>query len=62
VRLKLASNAAVKGGALTVDSQGGVVTLGGSVESERQVNNAAAIARRVRGVKKVVNNIVARPH
>ena len=58
VRIKLAGDAEVKGGALKVDVQQGVVTLGGTVETQRQKDKATKLAKKVNGVKQVVNNIV----
>ena len=60
VRIKLASDAVVKGGALQVDVKDGVVTIGGSVEVEKQKDRAAKLAKGVKGVKQVVNNITIR--
>ena len=57
VRLKLASDPDVKGGALNVDVKEGVVTLSGTVETQRQKDKAARIAKKVKGVKSVVNSI-----
>jgi hyperosmotically inducible protein len=57
VRLKLAADVDVKGGGLKVDSKGGVVTLGGIVETQHQKDKASRIAKHVKGVKSVVNNI-----
>lgn len=57
VRIKLSADAEVKGGALSVDCNQGVVTLGGTVESSRQKDKAAKLAKKVKGVKQVVNNI-----
>lgn len=57
VRIKLASDQVVKGGALNVDVKQGVVTLGGVVENEKQKDRAAKIAKKVKGVKQVINNI-----
>jgi hyperosmotically inducible protein len=57
VRLRLASDPDVKGGALTVDVKNGVVTIGGTVESSHQKDKAAKLAKKVSGVKAVVNNI-----
>lgn len=57
VRIKLASDIDVKGGGLQVDVKQGVVTLAGSVESQMQKDKASRIAKKVKGVKKVVNNI-----
>ena len=58
VRLRLAGDADVKGGALTVDVKNGVVTIGGTVETPHQKDKAAKLAKKVKGVKQVVNNIV----
>ncbi len=60
VRIKLASDAVVKGGALMVDVKDGVVTLGGSVEQDKQKDRAAKLAKGVKGVKQVINNITIR--
>jgi hyperosmotically inducible protein len=62
VRYKLASDVDVKGGGLKVDVKQGVVTLGGLVESDMQKEKAARIAKKVKGVKKVVNNIEVKTH
>jgi len=60
VRRKLASDPVVKGGALQVDVQQGVVTLRGSVELAKQKTRAEKIAKKVDGVKKVVNQLEVR--
>jgi osmotically-inducible protein OsmY len=57
VRLKLASDPDVKGGALGVDVKQGVVTLSGAVEIPKQRDKAEKLTRKVKGVKSVVNNI-----
>lgn len=57
VRIALASDIDVKGGNLKVDVKDGVVTLAGNVESSAQKDKATHIAKKVKGVKKVVNNI-----
>jgi osmotically-inducible protein OsmY len=57
VRLKLTSDPDVKGGALQVDVKQGVVTLSGAVEMQKQRDKAEKIARKVKGVKSVVNKI-----
>ena len=57
VRLKLAGDPEVKGGALQVDVKNGVVTIGGVVETQRQRDKAAKLAKKIKGVKQVVNNI-----
>lgn len=57
VMIKLADDPVVKGGALKVDVKDGVVTLSGSVEMDKQKDKAERVAKKVKGVKKVVNNI-----
>jgi hyperosmotically inducible periplasmic protein len=57
VRIKLAGDPVVKGGGLDVKVEKGVATLSGSVELPKQKEKAAAVARKVKGVKQVVNNI-----
>lgn len=57
VRMKLAGDSVVKGGALTVEVKDGVVTLSGNVQAEKQKDKAVHLARGVKGVKSVVNNI-----
>ena len=57
VRIKLASDTIVKGGALNVDVKQGVVTLGGMVENNRQKDRAAKLTKSVKGVKQVINNL-----
>ena len=60
VRLKLAGDQVVKGGALTVDVQQGVVTLSGQLELPKQKERAAKLAKGIKGVKQVVNSITLR--
>jgi osmotically-inducible protein OsmY len=57
VRRRLASDQVVKGGAIEVDVQNGVVTLKGLVEQEKQKERAAKIAKKVNGVKSVNNDL-----
>jgi hyperosmotically inducible protein len=57
VRMKLAVDAVVKGGALGVAVKDGVVTLSGSVAQAKQRQKAERLARSVKGVKQVVNTI-----
>ncbi|MDE3198547.1 MAG: BON domain-containing protein [Acidobacteriota bacterium] len=57
VRSKLAADQLVKGGDLTVEVKGGVVTITGKVREQKQRDKAERIAKRVHGVKSVVNNI-----
>lgn len=60
VRIKLASDAVVKGGALEVDVKNGVVTVSGQVEQDKQKDRATKLAKSVKGVKQVINNITLR--
>ncbi len=64
VRIKLAGDREVKGGGenFKVDVKNGVVTLSGTVESQRQKDRAAKLTRKVKGVKQVVNNLVIAKH
>lgn len=57
VRLRLAGDPDVKGGALQAVSKDGVVTLTGVVETPGQREKATKLAKKVKGVKQVVNNI-----
>ena len=60
VKIKLASDAVVKGGGLDVEVKDGVVTLGGAVELPNQKERAEKLAKKVKGVKQVINNITIR--
>jgi osmotically-inducible protein OsmY len=57
VKRKLANDPDVKGGALEIDVKEGVVTLRGKVETEKLKQKAERLAKKVNGVKKVVNEI-----
>jgi hyperosmotically inducible periplasmic protein len=57
VRMKLAGDSVVKGGALNVEVKSGVVTLSGNVQSEKQRSKAERLTHKVKGVKSVVNQI-----
>jgi hyperosmotically inducible protein len=60
VSIRLASDQIVKGGGLKVDVKDGVVTLSGQVELLHQKDRAAMLAKKVKGVKQVINNITLR--
>jgi osmotically-inducible protein OsmY len=60
VRLKLANDQVVKGGALQVDVKQGVVTLSGNVDLADQRDRSTKLAKKVKGVKQVINNITLR--
>jgi osmotically-inducible protein OsmY len=57
IRQKLAADTVVKGGDLEVTVKDGAVILAGKVHEQRQKDKAASIAKKVHGVKSVVNNI-----
>lgn len=57
VRIKLSGDAVAKGGAFTVECKNGVVTLAGVAENSRQKDRAASVAKKVKGVKQVVNDL-----
>ena len=62
VRIKLSSDLEVKGGALKVEVVKGVVTISGEVETEHQKDKAGKIAKKVVGVKQVINKITIKEH
>ena len=57
VRVKLASDQVVGVLDLKVDVKQGVVTLAGSVDQKSLRSRAESVAKKVKGVKQVVNNI-----
>jgi len=57
VMRKLADDSEIKGGGLQIDVKEGVVTLRGKLETQRQIQKAEKVAKKVGGVKKVVNEI-----
>ena len=61
VREKLASDAVVKGGAIDVEVKSGVVTLKGKVQDQKQKTRAESLAKKVKGVKSVINNLTISP-
>jgi len=60
VRLKLVSDPDVKGGALEVVVTDGEVTLRGAVPSEHGRQKAEHLTKKVKGVKKVHNELVVK--
>jgi len=60
VRLKLSGDPDVKGGALDASCKAGVVTITGTVDTLRQKEKATKLAKKVKGVKEVVNNLVVK--
>jgi hyperosmotically inducible protein len=57
VRQKLAADQVVKGGAIDVQVKDGVVTLKGKVMEPRQKSKAGKLAKKVKGVKQVVDEL-----
>ena len=57
VRLRLTSDPDVKGGALDVKVNQGVVELNGTVRTEKARVKAEKLTRKVKGVRSVVNNL-----
>lgn len=61
VRMKLATDPDVKGGALDVTVKGGVVVIKGRVDTDRAKAKASRLAKRIKGVKEVDNEVVVGP-
>lgn len=57
VRNKLATSRDVKGGGIEVEVKDGVVYLRGKVAEPKHKTKAEQIAKKVKGVKKVVNEL-----
>lgn len=62
VRIRLAQDVDVNGGAIDVAVKSAVVTLKGKIRSEKAKSKAAKIAGKVKGVKDVVNQLVVDPN
>lgn len=58
VKAKLLGDSFLKGIAVSVSTFEGTVTLTGSVSNEKQRERVVSIARSVKGVKRVNNNIM----
>ena len=58
VRLKLASDPDVRGGAFDVHVKDGVVTIKGRVDKESYKQRAEKLAKKVKGVKSEVNQLL----
>lgn len=61
VRLKLASDPDVRGGGFDVQVKDGVVTIKGRVDKESFKQRAEKLAKKVKGVKSVVNQLLVEP-
>jgi osmotically-inducible protein OsmY len=61
VRMKLTTDPDVKGGADDVTVKDGVVTIKGKVDTERGKSKATKLAKKVKGVKLVDNQLIVGP-
>ncbi len=61
VRMRLSTDADVKGGADEVTVEDGTVTITGRVDSDRGKSKATKLAKKVKGVKSVDNQLVVGP-
>jgi osmotically-inducible protein OsmY len=61
VRMKLATDPDVKGGALDVTVADGVVTIKGRVDTDKGKSKATKLAKKVKGVKSVDNELEVGP-
>ncbi len=61
VRMRLAGDADVKGGALDVTVKDGAVVIKGRVDTEKGKNKATHLAKKVKGVKSVDNQLSVGP-
>jgi hyperosmotically inducible protein len=61
VRMRLATDADVKGGALDVQVKDGLVTLKGRVDTDKGKKKAEKLAKKVKGVKSVQNDLTVGP-
>jgi osmotically-inducible protein OsmY len=61
VRMKLVSDRDVRGGAIEVTVVEGVVTLKGTVRTEKAKRKAESLSKSQKGVNKVVNELDVKP-
>jgi osmotically-inducible protein OsmY len=61
VRMRLAGDADVKGGALDVSAKDGEVVIKGRVDTEKGKSKATKLAKKVKGVKAVDNELSVGP-
>jgi hyperosmotically inducible periplasmic protein len=61
VSMRLAVDPDVKGGALKVTSKDGVVTITGRVDTDKAKRKAEKLAKKVKGVKSVTNDVTVGP-
>ena len=58
VMIRLAADPDGKGGAMKVDCKAGVVTINGQADTSKAKDKATKLAKKVKGVKSVVNNLL----
>lgn len=61
VRMRLAVDPDVKGGAFDVTVKDGVVVIKGRVDTEKGKSKATKLAKKVKGVKEVDNELIVGP-
>ena len=61
VKMRLANDPDIKGGNLDVDVKNGVVTVSGRVDKERGRQKIEKVAKKVKGVTSVVNQVKVEP-
>jgi hyperosmotically inducible protein len=61
VRMKLATDPDVKGGAMDVTVKDGMVVIKGRVDTDKGKSKATHLAKKVKGVKDVDNELVVGP-
>ncbi len=61
VRMRLTTDADVKGGGVDVSVKDAVVTLKGRVDTEKGKNRATKLSKKVKGVKQVDNQLAVGP-
>jgi len=61
VKMKLANDPDIKGGNLDVDVKAGVVTVSGRVDKERGRQKIEKVAKKVKGVNSVINQVKVEP-
>lgn len=61
VRMRLTTDADVKGGGLDVSVKDGVVTIKGRVDTDKGKSRATKLAKKVKGVKDVDNELQVGP-
>jgi osmotically-inducible protein OsmY len=61
VKMRLANDPDIKGGNLTVDVKAGVVTVAGKVDKEKARQKVDKVAKKVKGVTSVVNQVKVEP-